>query len=281
MALSQHPVSTLRAESASGGAGRLSTHPTQGAGDMKRIRLLGLALMAVFAFGVVVAAMAQAEEKEPAGLLFLAGEKAPVTIKGTIEKGAKLVSAGGTIEASGGTTEAECGTDAGEETHVTLCLNVKIDFTGVKDGFVPCNSETNSVKDPKETVLVDSATGADIHFISLENGAGKLIPGIVVILLKNVVLNCLGVKVEVKGSAVGSIEGASATADVTKVTLNFLSKAELEKIKCDKNDKLCQAILGTGNLGGALSAKIGEKFEPAEEIAKAKVESNKMVLIDF
>ena len=44
---------------------------------MRRVKLLGLALMGVFAFGVVIAATAAAEEKEPAGLLFLPKEEGP------------------------------------------------------------------------------------------------------------------------------------------------------------------------------------------------------------
>jgi len=244
---------------------------------MKRIRILGLAMLALFAFGAVVAATAAAEEKEPAGLLFLEKEGPPVKFEGkggeasltTLPGGAKIVCVANTFTATAGVKG---------ETHVTLGTTT-ITFTGCKFAeTIACSSETEAgVKDAKEVILVE----ADLHFVSLETAAGKLVPGLFVMLLKDVLLNCGGTKILVLGVAIGEIEKASATADVTEIGLNFVAIPKL--LACDKNDKLCKEEKEkfACAASGSLCANVGGTEEPADQVAKATVKISPMVLIDF
>jgi hypothetical protein len=247
--------------------------------DMKRIRILGLAMLALFAFGAVVAATAAAEEKEPAGLLFLEKEGPPVKMEGTggtatletLPGGAKIVCTANTFKATAGVKG---------ETHVTLGT-VTIDFTGCTfgaEGAISCSSETEAgVKDAAKTILVE----ADLHFVSLETSAGKLVPGLFVMLLKDVIINCGGTKILVLGIAIGEVEKASATADVTEIGLNFVAIPKL--LACDKNDKLCKEEKEkfACATSGSLCANVTGTHESADQVAKATVKISPMVAIDF
>jgi Zn finger protein HypA/HybF involved in hydrogenase expression len=246
---------------------------------MKRIRILGLALLALFAFGVVIASTAAAEEKEPAGLLFLPKEEPPVVLEGS-GGASKLETLPGktAINCTANTFKGTAGTKG--ETHVTLGA-VTIDFTGCTGPLgVACSSENaKGEKDPAKTILVVG----DLHFVSLETAAGKLVPGVQIILLEAVKLNCAGISVIVEGVAIGEIIGASASQDVTGITLNFVAIPSL--LPCDKNDKLCKEEKEKFACpkSGSLCSKVGGgESENADQIAKeVKVTFKPMVLIDF
>src|ERR1700704_6697454 len=145
---------------------------------MRRVKLLRLVLMAIFAFGVVIAATASAEEKEPAGLLFLPKEEGPVTLKA--EGGEVGFSSAGLkkVELKCTKVKASGESNAGEKLHITLGT-LTLDFEGCKLGKLACSSENiKGEKDPKETVLGLPADG-DGHAASLLNGT-KLVAGIIV-----------------------------------------------------------------------------------------------------
>lgn len=95
---------------------------------MRRVKLLGVALMAIFAFGVVVAASASAEEKAPAGILYLPGQSGAVTISG--EGGeVRILSIGllkHEIKCTNVKFTSTVGGGAGEETHATLSRIIEI-----------------------------------------------------------------------------------------------------------------------------------------------------------
>jgi hypothetical protein len=231
---------------------------------MKRVRLLGLALMAVFALGVAAAATASAAP----GILFLEKESAPVEFTGTSGAG-ELKTPAGTIKCTANTDSGTIGTTG--ETHPNLGT-ATITFTGCKEKKVEtllaCSSENaKGEKDAKETILLKG----DLHVVELLNAKNELEAGVAVILLETLLLNCGGGKVEVRGAAFGLVL-ASLTADVTAATLDFVAAGET----CDTSDTLCKEIKEKFPLEGNFSGK----FEKAEEITEAKVTFNKMVLFD-
>jgi hypothetical protein len=244
---------------------------------MKHIRMLGLMMLALFAFGAVVASTAAAEEKEPAGLLFLEKEGPPVKIEGTGGVSSFQTLPGGTsFSCSANTFIATAGVKG--ETHVTLGT-VTITFTSCKfAGTIACSSETEAgVKDAKEIVLIT----ADLHFVSLETSAGKLVPGLFVMLLKDVTLNCGGTKILLLGIAIAEVEKASATADVTEVGLNFVAIPKL--LACDKNDKLCKEEKEkfACAASGSLCANVTGTEESFDLTGKSTAKISPMVSIDF
>src|ERR1700704_197341 len=125
---------------------------------MRRAKLLGLALIAIVAFGVVIAATASAEEKEPAGLLYLPKEEGPVLIKGE-GKEAFVLSDGllkVLLKCAAMKFEAEVG--KGEGAHSALGT-LTIEFKGcalvIGEKKLACTSENQlGEKDAKETVLL-------------------------------------------------------------------------------------------------------------------------------
>jgi hypothetical protein len=208
---------------------------------MRHVKLLGLALMAVFAFGVFAAASASATE--PSGLLYLSGEEGPVTIKGT-GGGAELKTTGLLKTAINSTAikfEAELG--KGEGTHSTLGTTT-VTFEGSKLGKIACSSENiKGEKAAKETIVL-TKEDTDVHTVSLLNGT-TLVAGLLIGLLElvegekklDLTLNCGGVKVLVLGATFLEVQKASQTADVTEVAIAST------KLKCDSADTLCKTEL--------------------------------------
>ena len=227
---------------------------------MRRVKLLGLALMAVFAFGVVIAATASAEEKEPAGLLFLPKEEGPVTLKG--EGGEVKLSSAGLLKVTITCTKVktEGTSNAGEKLHITLAT-LTIDYEGCTlNNKINCSSENiKGEKDPAKTILQISVD-TDLHFVSLESG-GKLVKGVIIGLLElvegakklDLTLNCGGVKVLILGAVFLEAAGGSATEEVKEV------KIKDTPLKCDEKDKLCKEELA--KWGATATEKVGEKDE--------------------
>ena len=133
---------------------------------MKQLRLLVFAMLALFAFGAVGAALASAEvelEAKPPALLLLDKENVEeLKYTGSEKSLSKIETVGGkTIEC----TLVEVKADgfkplsAIRKADTNLGL-ADIDFTGCKKEKVSCRSETaKAEKDPVETILVK----ADIH----------------------------------------------------------------------------------------------------------------------
>ncbi|MFI4991973.1 MAG: hypothetical protein ACHQHO_13820 [Solirubrobacterales bacterium] len=238
---------------------------------MKQLKILGLALIAIFAFASVVAATASAElgEVKP-GLLFLKGVTFPITLKATSGT-AVLTSAAGEITCTESKSETSFGNE-GEETpaHVTLLNNVTITFTGctTEKGAVGCRSETSGgVKDPKNTILAL----VDVHFVALLNSSKELRPGLLFIVLNSpLLINCGALKVEVRGAVGGSVE-VEQTEDVSGG--KFVLPTAL---KCDTSDALCKALLEEK----PFEANFGGKFEPATQTATATATFSEMVKVD-
>jgi hypothetical protein len=213
--------------------------------DMRRIKLLGLALMAVFAFGIVVAASASAEEKEPAGILCLGGIVCPTVVF----KAAKQATV--TKLLIDNLTQIECkeisSTTTFPEkenlTHLTLG-EIEIDYEKCKRGEVGCRSENIAgVKDPAETIL-QVGIDTDVHTISLLNGA-KLLAGLLIGLLElvegakklDLTINCGGVKILVLGAVHLDVLKAEPTKDVKEVEITTTA------LTCDTADTLCKLEL--------------------------------------
>jgi hypothetical protein len=263
--------------------------------DMRHLKRLGLALMAVFAFGVVVAATAWAEEKEPVGILYLSGEEGPVSFKGTSIPKTELKQLGvkNTVSITAEKVSFEGELGKGEGKHATLG-SLAVTYTGVKLGKIACSSETQlGTKDAKEVVLLKKEN-TDIHTVSLETAEGKLVPGLLVGLLEeekhDLTLNCGGVKVLVLGATFLEVKGAVATGDVNEIAvLPILGK-------CDKNDELCKQLLEKwgvkadlkhGEVIETVLCPLGSFIEKLEECAELKSTGpvsgifSHMVEIDF
>jgi hypothetical protein len=231
---------------------------------MKQLRLMGLALMAVFALGVVVVASASAAE---AGLLYLTGEKGAVTFEGTGGEGT-LTSTAGTITCTATSTTA---TSTQTEKHVTSGT-ATIGFTGCKETKETTKVACNTEGDAKEAILLPANFTL---FNALNSGKTELEPGIGVTLTSTLKIKCGAVSiVEVKGTALGLITGASLTADITEAKLHFINAGET----CDSEDTFCKEH--TQGTAGELLANFSGKFEKATEQTDVGIKTNKMVLID-
>jgi hypothetical protein len=242
--------------------------------QMKRLQTILLAMMAILSLGAVVASAASAAEKP--GLLPLPKTTFPaagVPFTSTSGEGKLNTAANKPITCSADTDEGTIGGKTGETEHITLGT-VVVTFTGCKQEGLQCRSEQAGKKDPAGTILVGlPGEPADIHFVALLNGT-KLVPGILVILLKTVVINCGGFITEVKGTATGEVTNVTAGTDFEKFTANFIAKP----LPCDETDTLCKEQLGKG-----LRAELGKGEEAAEEVTEDKntPTEKEMFLFDF
>jgi hypothetical protein len=239
---------------------------------MKRLQIILLALMGVLSVGAVVVGPAMAVEP---GLLPLSGNTFPaegVKFTGTTGLGTLTTATGKKVVCTAGKAEGTLGGKTGETTHIILGTSTST-TTGCKEEAVGCRSEASGKKDPAETVLVGlpEGTKADIHFVALLNGA-KLVPGVLGILLENVVINCGGLKIEIKGTSTGEITGYTEGTDVTNLTI----QSGVKSLSCDESDKLCKELVGKG-----LRAEAGKGEEEACAEGEGKVESKEMAVVDF
>lgn len=264
---------------------------------MRLIKSFNVSLLAVVAFGAMAVATARAEEKEPAGVLFLPGESGPVSTSGELTGlvsfrtlGLKSV----VLQCSKLRYTAE--TSASELSHATLG-SAAIDFEGCKLGKISCSSENMAgEKDPKETILL-VPEDTDGHAVSLLNGT-KLLAGFLAGFLelakegkkRDATANCGGVKILKLGAQFFAALGVSATEDITK------GEIIPTLLTCDANDELCKKLLASW--GTTATFKNGEKdekrlcplaifIEVEEECIELSTEkpvpvtSSKMGLIDF
>jgi hypothetical protein len=238
---------------------------------MKRVRLLGLALMAVFTLGAVAAATASATE---AGLLYLEGEKGEVTFTGEGPPG-KLIGAAGTMECT--KTSILGGVFTGTEKHVKAGTIKDIHFTGCKftkgTTKVACNSEG----DEKEVVLLPKNTPFT-QFNGLE-ASKKLSPGIGVTVAEFTIKCGAVANLIVKGTALGTVVAALAPTDITEAELKFAGN---KVITCDpeESDTLQKFCKEKKEAANELLVNATGVFETANLETAPKVVVNKMMLLD-
>jgi hypothetical protein len=253
---------------------------------MRQIKLLGLSLLAVFAFGAALASMASAIEP---GVLFLGTETGPTTVSvanqnvtsiltlGTVEFTCKEIEASGTIGEAG-------------QTHSTLGALV-IDYKGCtsEKGTIKC-ATVNAVgeKDVSGTLLLQ-AKNTDLHLVALLEST-TLVPGILVGFLEegtlDLTLVCGLVKLKVLGATELKVKGTNlATEEVKAIEL------EPTTLPCDSvtEAKLCETELNKWGvtIGGKLCPLGATAKEPKDEVCSTytspavKATLSKKVSIDF
>jgi hypothetical protein len=177
---------------------------------MKRIRIMGLCLVAAFAMSAVVSAAASAEPLFLTKTVVTEGVKIP--IKGTL--GAAF------LEGSVSKSKITCtgGTATGEVTGPQTSKNNVTTFTGCESGGLKCESGVT------EGVIITKALEAKL------NGITSSLPGERLFSEKEgrggilAEFNCGGVvNVVVKGSVIGSLSGASGTSAETGKLLPTMS----------------------------------------------------------
>ena len=238
---------------------------------MRRVRLLGLTFLAVFALGAIAAATASATE---AGFLPLEALKEALKFTGKGTKASTFKVGVGEIKCS--TLTVEQGT-LGEkgQTHITLgaaLLNFKECKLIKGESKIAANSEG----DAAETVLIP----VDLHLLNVLEKT-TLQPGVAIILLETIKINSGLVKEQLKGNILGLVLDPTGklTKDTESIELHFLGAiAET----CDSEPKAafeeCEKYKGVTFL-----LKIGENFEPAtlEVLATlAAVNLGEMFLVD-
>jgi hypothetical protein len=245
---------------------------------MRKLKLMGLAALALFAFGAYVATGAYATEtleKEANNprILCLVGPcsalKIPLKSKtGTVPSLVTLVN---TITSTSATVSLEgCDAITGEELDINLCKDVKADFFGVKFKESNCRSENaKGEKDPIETVLAL----LDIHTAAGTNAAKELVPIITAQVLgtaleASVTFVCGVVKIKVVGTL-----GCEASPGLTKIPTTALLTitCKTNATTGDPEIPTCTVLCAdVGTVG--LKSTIGEAEEDAWE--KITLEGN-------
>jgi len=230
---------------------------------MKQLRLLGLALMAVFALGAFASAVASADT---AGILFLAGEAGPFGM--SITGGAsKLATKGGalTIECGEVTgTATSVAEEEGSKTHYKLGTGT-VTFKKCKEKKGESVGACNTTGDAAETILVPF----DWHVFNALEGS-TLQAGISFLILNPpLIIKCFAgtAKVEVKGAALGLLkclpgqECLNGSKEVTNVLAHFQASGE----NCDTTGTDCEKL----KKEEPFEANFAGKFEAGEETAEA------------
>lgn len=234
---------------------------------MRRMRMFCVALLAVFAAGGALAAIASAEEGNvKPGLLFLPGEEGPISGKGKGGKSILKTATGRSISCESSEAQSDPESEQEKGTHITL-IKVHSSLSGCKEGKLGCNTEG----DPKEQIL---GLG-DMHFVSLLEGT-KLRPGVAGITLNakheegTMLVKCGVGLIEVRGVGFGLATVSSLTADVTSGTISSPTT-----LKCDTNDELCKKLEEK-----PLEVNFTGKFEAATTQGEGTIETSKMVVVD-
>ena len=246
---------------------------------MHRIKLLGLTLMALFAFAAFTAVAASAENPE---ILVLSGTASQLKGEFCSDAGAtpSLVNLTGEKEITATKACANienCENLAGAEKDTNLCNNVLLTFTGVKlVGGANCRSENNKgEKDPVETILLL----ADLHLSAGENAAKELKSLLLAQVLgtageEEVKFNCSLLKIKVTGVVECLVD--PALTNTTHVELLCKVNTATHDREIDTCTVLCTEFGGT--LG--LTAEYGKEKLDAWELAHLLGEFNKDVFID-
>jgi hypothetical protein len=229
---------------------------------MRHIKLLGLALLAVCAFGAALASAASAINP---GILFLTGETAPVTVKvanTALETSLTLLPSGKKITCTEFSAEGSIG--KASETHSNLG-ELGVDYKGCESEKLKCASQNAAgEKDASGTILL-AAKNTDLHLVALLNGSA-LAPGILVGLLEEGTTDlnfvCGLVKFKVLGAIFFEVQGTNLeTEEHNSVKLEPTTKT------CDTADELCKTELAKWGVtvGGTLCPLGASAKEPKDE----------------
>jgi hypothetical protein len=258
---------------------------------MRKAKLLGPTVLALFAFGAFAASGAYAVEKEEENnprILVLEGKASE--LKGTLTgTNTQLIQLNGekTIKAAEASLLLEnCEIITGNEKDTNLCKDVPLHLTGYKQGLFACRSENaKGEKDPVETVL----ELLDLHVAA---GGTPLEPRIVARLLgtaleEEVILNCGGVKMQIKGTKEGEKNKAgvivcSLSPGLVNVptTTNIVVLCKVNATTHDEEPPSCSILCSDfGTLG--LEADLdGKTFKDAAESIHLEGTLNKDIFID-
>jgi hypothetical protein len=227
---------------------------------MRNLKLLGLALLAVCAFGAALASAASAINP---GVLFLGTETAPVTVNvanGALVTSLTLLPSEKKITCTEFAAAGKIG--KASETHSNLGeLGVTYKGCTTEKGAVSCASQTTAgVKDTSGTILLQEAN-TDLHLVALETAAKALVPGILIGLLEenkvDLTLVCGLVKFKVLGAIFFEVQGTNLETEEHNSV-----KLEPTKLTCDKEDTLCKEELAKWGV------KVGETLCPLATSAK-------------
>lgn len=232
---------------------------------MKRIRLLGVALMAVFALGAIAAITASAE------VTLILPEKG-VTVKSKSGKGT-LLTVGG--------SQVICQKDKGESSFTTGNLGTfKVDFEECKAkvpiiGSAPCTG----TGEPKEVILLVG----EVHYLLAllmegkpkEEKASKLVAALAFLFETHFTCEALGQKqlILVKGCAAANAEPIEKLTKLTKDVFKEWSSGEssILLILPENTTKEVNCLTETSVNGGA--------FELSAETGTVENETNVEVLL--
>jgi hypothetical protein len=261
---------------------------------MRKVKLLGLAALALFAFGAFTAVSAYAVETEEEGkpqILVLEGEAK--ALKGTLtakakEKAIELVPLTGekriTAEEASLLLE-NCENLKANVKDTNLCTDVPLHFTGVKLEGASCRSENSKgEKDPAGTVL----TLLDLH-VAAELTSEKVLQPLIFAkvlgtgLEEEVKLVCALLKIKVdngeakpKAGVITCLLGPGLT-NTTK--LEVLCKVDSKKSP-DPEVGTCNVLCEDFGKVIGLTASFGETKIDAWELIHLLGEVNKDVYID-
>jgi hypothetical protein len=229
---------------------------------MKRLQLLGLMLMAVFAFGSTVVASASATER---GVLTL--KETGTSVEATGENVANK----GTLTA--GTQSITCKKlnvlsvvlELPGKGHFNLAdKDADIHFSECEAAGIKCNSE----EDGAGVILLRVLT----HLINmLDKAAGKLVAGVAFLVLDsklaaNLLILCGVLHITVRGVSFGLIDPLNAKKEITLTEkVKHFTVTALKEHVCDKeNETVCDEL-------GAkpLEANFGAGFVAATEVTEA------------
>jgi hypothetical protein len=224
---------------------------------MRQIKLLGVALIAIFALTATAATTAALAEQPE----ILSTLPAKFTGKGGVGK----------LELTKGKKiECKTNTNSGEFTSVNLGI-ITIDFH-------ECHAEETSVEchslgDKEGLILV----GGDLHIVDL--GGTSLPLGLVVILLSELHVECAGgilFLIKTDNGVIGEVTGIKSGEKTKTAKVKFESTGGTQKIKtCTQEKTFCEGkeFLLLGN--------VGKGFELGGEATESEVTFEKEAIVDF
>jgi hypothetical protein len=246
---------------------------------MKRIKIVGLALVAVFATSAIASATASALPTfEPKGQAF------PITF--AVKGGA------GTLEKSGGFGNIKCTANTGSGTVTSAILDeVTLTFTGCKDSAGgKCKSNGAAGAEEIKTVLLESLLvyapkAKEVGIVLAPKGSG-LSTNEEITIKKALfpVIECGGivpVKVEARNGLIGKIPNAELNMFKKTLTLEFASpgigKQAIEEYEKHTGGVVKGVHLECDENGGAFAScdlvktETLEKFEHAGVLEEVKI----------
>ena len=259
---------------------------------MRKVKLLGVMVLALFAVGAFTASSAFAVEDpfEKPEILVLAGtvEELKGVLTGTNPELIQLSNAN-TIKATKAELllnqlgKPECKPLEGSTTDFNLCIDVPLHFTGVKQGAVACRSENNTGgKDPVETVL----TLLNLHIGAELTAAKVLLPIIFAAILgtnleEEVKFNCGTLKSAVKGLGKGpGVINCLLLPGLLENTKKIEILCKVDATTHDAEVGTCNILCLDFGVLGILASLNGTAFEHAWELIHLEGELNKDIFID-